>query len=146
MRNADPDQLDHLAGLLDGRGGTRDRLDEAFTRASGLGVSGTLAALRPLRTWLSETAPDLRRRAVIARLEDGDPEAVAKWAGFRAGELKDAGLITLAPDVLVLAAAIAVSEDPGAEAFRRRPNESLHDWADRVRAHGITAAAPELAP
>lgn len=146
MRNANPDQLDELAKLLDGRGGAGDGLDEAFTRASALGVSSKLTPLRPMRTWAAETAPDLRKRAHIARLEDGDPEAGAKWAGFSAGELKDAGLMILAPDVLILAATMGVSEEPGAEFFRRRSNESWHDWVDRVRAHGVVGAMPALKP
>jgi ATP phosphoribosyltransferase regulatory subunit HisZ len=67
---------DGLAKLLDGRGGVQDKLNEAFTRASNLGVSGKLTSLKPPRTWTGDTAPDLRRRSAIARLEDGAP-----WRG-----------------------------------------------------------------
>nr|WSX50420.1 PE-PGRS family protein [Streptomyces sp. NBC_00974] len=145
MRNVNPEQLDELAKLLDGRGGARDGLDEAFTRASALGVSSKLATLRPLRTWAAETAPDLRKRAHIARLEDGDPEAGAKWAGFDAGDVAKAGLIFYAPDVLLLVNAMANSGGPESAVFRRQSNESLDDWVDRLRAHAF-ASIPALAP
>ncbi|MFJ3778440.1 PE-PGRS family protein [Streptomyces sp. NPDC090075] len=146
MRNVNPDDLDRLATLLDGRGGVADRTDEAFTRASRLGVSDRLNALKPLRAWVSDTAPDLRRRATVARLEDGDPEAGLRWAGFNAKDIAEAALYLNAPGVLLLANAIAVSGDPGAETFRHRRGESLDDWVDRLRAHGITTAVPALKP
>ncbi|MFG3291274.1 PE-PGRS family protein [Streptomyces sp. NPDC048179] len=146
MRNVNPDDLDRLATLLDGRGGVADRTDEAFTRASRLGVGDRLNALKPLRAWVSDTAPDLRRRATIARLEDGDPEAGLRWAGFNAKDIAEAALYLNAPGVLLLANAIAVSGDPGAETFRHRRGESLDDWVDRLRAHGITTAVPALKP
>ncbi|MFD9307483.1 PE-PGRS family protein [Streptomyces sp. NPDC060048] len=145
MRNVNPDQLDQLARLLDGRGGAQDNIDEAFTRASSLGVSSKVAALRPMRTWASENAPDLRRRAVIGRLEDGDPEAGAKWAGFDAKDVAKAGLIYAAPDVLLLVNAMASSDGPESAVFRRQSNESLADWVDRLRAHAF-ASIPALAP
>ncbi|MFD9356748.1 PE-PGRS family protein [Streptomyces sp. NPDC060031] len=146
MRNANPDQLDQLADLLTGRGGAEQKIDEAFTRASALGVSSKLAALRPMRTWVSETAPDLRKRATIARLEDGDPQAGLRWAGFGPGEVTDAVAMSAAPDLLVLAAAMGLSDDPGMQFYRRRSNESWHDWVDRVRAHGVVGALPALEP
>lgn len=37
LRVANPEDLEHLAKLLEGRGGVEDRLDEAFTRAARLG-------------------------------------------------------------------------------------------------------------
>ncbi|UYM23038.1 hypothetical protein OIM90_30435 [Streptomyces sp. AD16] len=40
---ANPEDLEYLAKLLDGRDGLADRLDEAFTRAAQLGVTGHLA-------------------------------------------------------------------------------------------------------
>ncbi|MFE1295334.1 PE-PGRS family protein [Streptomyces sp. NPDC058731] len=83
MRMVNPDDLEQLATLFDGRGGIVDKVDEAFIRASRLGVSHKVAALKPLRSWASETAPDLRRRAGIAReerlLERGDRETYSDW-------------------------------------------------------------------
>ncbi|MER7970624.1 hypothetical protein ABTX35_16770 [Streptomyces sp. NPDC096080] len=115
MRTVDPDDLERLAKMLDGRGGVQDGLDEAFSRASRLGVSSKLTALRPLRSWVTETAPDLRKRASIARLEDGDPEAGLRWAGFSAEELKKYEGQGLSPDQLLLANSVAASDDPAAE-------------------------------
>ncbi|WP_240679238.1 hypothetical protein [Streptomyces sp. B29(2018)] len=103
MRTVNPQDLEQLAKLLDGRGGLQERLDEAFTRASNLGVSGQLATLRPLRSWVSDTAPDLRNRAITARLEDGDPEAGLRWAGFSDRELKAYGGAALRAETIVLA-------------------------------------------
>lgn len=87
VRTVNPQDLEQLAKLLDGRGGLQDKLDEAFTRASSLGVTSKLTTLRPLRSWATDTAPDLRKRATFARLEDGDPEAGLRWAGFTDKEL-----------------------------------------------------------
>ncbi|MFR0358965.1 PE-PGRS family protein [Streptomyces sediminimaris] len=145
MRNVNPDDLDQLAKLLDGRGGVQDQLDEAFTRASRLGVSGTLAPVKPLRTWISDTSPDLRRRAAVARLEDGDPAAGLKWAGFDPKDIIKAGVSLKAPGILLIANAMATNGDPHTEAFRRKSRESLDDWVDRMRAHGI-AQIPALKP
>ena len=88
MRNVNPDDLDQLAKLLDGRGGVQDKVDEAFTRASRLGVTSKLTTLKPLSGWVKDTAPDLRKRAVYARLESGDPQAGLMWAGFSAKEIE----------------------------------------------------------
>ncbi|MPY30737.1 PE-PGRS family protein [Streptomyces adustus] len=145
MRNVNPEDLDHLAKLLDGRGGVRDRLDEAFTRAARLGVTADLTSLKPLRTWLPDTASDLRRRAAIARLEDGDLAAGLKWAGFDTEDIARAAFYLKAPGVLLLANALATDDAPGTDAFRRRSGESLDDWVDRMRAHGI-AGIPALKP
>ncbi|MFE5397354.1 PE-PGRS family protein [Streptomyces sp. NPDC056568] len=83
MRTVNPDDLDHLANLLDGRGGLADKLDEAFTRASRLGVTDKLAPIKPMRAWATETPSDLRRRATIARadglLERGHRETYTDW-------------------------------------------------------------------
>ncbi|MFG2968657.1 PE-PGRS family protein [Streptomyces sp. NPDC048288] len=145
MRTVNPDDLDRLAVLLDGRGGVRDNLDEAFTRASRLGVSSHLAHLRPMGAWSGDTARDLRRRATFARLENGDRAAGLRWAGFSPKEISEAGAGLLSPEPLIVAFAMAVSRDPKADFFRRRRNESAHDWADRVRAHAI-AQIPALRP
>lgn len=137
MRTVNPQDLEQLAKLLDGRGGLQERLDEAFTRASNLGVSGQLATLRPLRSWVSDTAPDLRNRAIAARLEDGDPEAGLRWAGFSDRELKAYGGAALRAETIVLTNSVAASGDPGAEAFRRRDRESIDDWLNRLAGHAL---------
>ncbi|MCT9089152.1 PE-PGRS family protein [Streptomyces sp. ASQP_92] len=144
QRTVNPDDLDQLAKLLEGKGGVQDKIDEAFTRAGNLGVSSKLTALRPMRSWVTTTAPDLRKRAALGRLEDGDPQAGAKWAGFDAKDLAKGALIMQAPDVLLLANAIASSDSPD-PAFRRRSRESLDDWVDRLRAHAF-ASIPALRP
>ncbi|MGW2817727.1 PE-PGRS family protein [Streptomyces sp. NPDC001415] len=144
QRTLNPGDLDQLAKLLDGRGGVQDKIDEAFTRASNLGVSSKVSALKPMRSWVTTTAPDLRRRAAIGRLEDGDPEAGAKWAGFDAKDLAKGVLIYKAPDVLLLANAVASSDNPD-PAFQRKSRESLDDWVDRLRAHAF-ASIPALKP
>ncbi|MFJ9421561.1 PE-PGRS family protein [Streptomyces sp. NPDC101249] len=83
MRTVNPDDLERLADLMDGRGGLASKLDEAFSRAASLGVTDRLASLRPMRTWIAETAPDLRKRAAIARddqvFERGDRETYSEW-------------------------------------------------------------------
>ncbi|MER5598529.1 PE-PGRS family protein [Streptomyces sp. NPDC002265] len=145
MRVVNPADLDQLARLLDGRRGLSGQLDEAFTRASRLGVGHQLAAVRPMHAWTSDNAPDIRRRAAFARLESGDPTAGLQWAGFTTKELAEAAAGLLSPEPLIIAYAMATSGDPKAESFRRRPNESAHDWADRVRAHAI-AQIPMLTP
>ncbi|PSJ27018.1 PE-PGRS family protein [Streptosporangium nondiastaticum] len=145
MRNVNPDHLDQLARLFDERGGLRDKLDEAFTRAQGLGVSDKLPSLTPMRSWTTDTPPDLRRRAAVARLESGDPTAGLKWAGFSAEDIAKAGVAYLAPDILLIANAMATSDSVRGHAFRREKNESLDDWIDRMRAHEI-ARIPGLEP
>ena len=83
MRNVNPDDLDRLAKLLDGKGGVTEKLTEAFTHASSLGVSGKLAALKPMQTWVTETPPDIRKRATAARadtlFERGHRETYSDW-------------------------------------------------------------------
>ncbi|MGZ3117091.1 PE-PGRS family protein [Streptomyces sp. H62] len=83
MRTVNPDDLDHLAKLLDGRGGLADKLDEAFRRASSLGVSDKLAPIRPMRAWVVETPTDLRRRAQLVRADElferGPRETYSEW-------------------------------------------------------------------
>lgn len=91
-RLVNPQDLEQLAKLLDGRGGMADKLDEAFTRASSLGVTGKLSSLRPMRTWVSDTGPELRKKAAYARLEDGDPLAGLLLAGFTPEQLKNKNL------------------------------------------------------
>jgi hypothetical protein len=145
MRTVNPDDLEQLAKLLDGRGGLQDKLDESFTRASRLGVSSKLTSLKPLRSWVSDTAPDLRKRATFARLESGDPNAGLLWAGFSAKDLEKYKSEGVGPDVLLLANSVAASNDPNADQFKRQPDESLSDWIERLEAHAI-AKIPGLQP
>ncbi len=145
MRSANPDDLDQLAKLLDGRGGVQDKLDEAFTRALQLGVTSKLTSLKPLRSWVTDAGPDLRKRAIIVRLESGDPQAGLRWAGFSPQDLEKYKKEGLSPDVLLLANSVAASDDPKADTFKRRVNESLSDYVDRLKAHAI-AQIPGLAP
>lgn len=83
MRNVNPDDLDQLAKLFDTKGGVADKLNEAFSRASTLSVSDKLATLKPMRTWVTDTPPDMRKRATSAReenlLERGDRETYSDW-------------------------------------------------------------------
>ncbi|MFJ4436244.1 PE-PGRS family protein [Streptomyces sp. NPDC088923] len=144
MRNVNPSDLEQLAKLIDGRGGLSDRLEAAFTRAAGLEVQATLAPLKPLRRWTQDTAPDLRNRAAFARLEDGDPEAGLRWAGFSTADLeKFTGVID--PETLLLVNSVAASDSPEAKPFERQSNESLEDWIDRIKAHAI-GKIPGLQP
>ncbi|NKI44323.1 mucin-2 [Streptomyces physcomitrii] len=134
MRTVNPEQLEELAKLLDGRGGTKDKLDEAFTRARNLDVSDKLTTLKPIRSWLTDTAPDLRKRAAIARAENGDPLGGLLWAGFSKG---DAGRLALHPDIALLAMAGAASGDRDFEWLKREKNESFSQWATRVRGEAV---------
>ncbi|MBB5934683.1 PE-PGRS family protein [Streptomyces zagrosensis] len=144
MRNVNPGDLEQLAKLIDGTGGLADQLKEAFTRAATLNVTGELAALKPLNNWVTDTAPDLRKRAAFARLEDGDPEAGVLAAGFTPEDLKNyEGPI--APGTLLLASSVAKSDDPKADEFQRQPEESLTDWVARLEAH-VMSKIPGLMP
>ncbi|MGW2821662.1 PE-PGRS family protein [Streptomyces sp. NPDC001443] len=138
MRTVNPDDLEQLAKLLDGRGGIQDKLDEAFTRASRLGVSSKLTALKPLRAWATDAAPDLRKRAAYARLENGDSEAGLYWAGFSAEEIRKHKGQGLDPDQLLLANSVAASDDPAAESLRRGDDESIDAWIERLEATAFT--------
>ncbi|MDQ0930245.1 PE-PGRS family protein [Streptomyces turgidiscabies] len=148
MRTVNPDDLDQLAKLLDGRGGVQDKLDEAFTRAAQLGVTSKLTSLKPLRSWTTEVGPDLRKRASIARLESGDPEAGMRWAGFSPQDIEKylkEHKEGLPPDEILLANSVAASNDPNAGAFKRKSNESLNDWISRIETHAL-AQIPGLEP
>ncbi|MFI6371579.1 mucin-2 [Streptomyces sp. NPDC050546] len=129
-RMANPDDMEHLAKLLDGRGNLRDKLDEAFTRASRLGVGDKLGPIKPMRSWTDDTAVGLRRRAAILRAENGDPRAAALYAGFRPEDLK-AG--ELPPDAMLIAnAAIANDDKFDAAWLQRKPGETYQDWLQRI--------------
>ncbi|WP_406137903.1 PE-PGRS family protein [Streptomyces sp. NBC_01089] len=145
MRRVNPDDLEQLAKLLDGRGSVQDKIDEAFARASRLGVSGKLTALKPLRSWVADTAPDLRRRAGIARLESGDPEAGVRWAGFSAEDIRQYKGQGLSPDQLLLANSVAASDVPATKSLRRRGDESIDAWIERLESTALTKI-PGLEP
>ncbi|MFF8399447.1 hypothetical protein [Streptomyces sp. NPDC016172] len=134
-RVVNPQDLEQLAKLLDGRGGVGDKLDEAFTRASALGVSGKLTAIRPMHSWLSETAPELRRKAAYARLEDGDPLAGLLLAGFTPEQLKNKDL---PPDVLLVANATASDGEVDDGWLKKKDGETLDDWLVRVQGDAVT--------
>lgn len=135
-RMANPSDLEHLAKLLDGRGGgMRAKLDEAFTRASQLGVRDRLSPLKPMMTWTDDTAVDLRRRAAVLRAENGDPKAAALYAGFKPEELKGVGL---SPEAMLIAnASIANGDqfDPGW--LKRKPGETYQDWLQRIPSDAV---------
>ncbi|MFF9487129.1 PE-PGRS family protein [Streptomyces sp. NPDC014676] len=145
FRGADPEDLEQLAKLLDGRGGVEDRLDEAFTRAARLGVSGQLAPLGPMRSWTRDEAKDLRRRATLLRLENGDPTAGLLWAGFTAQDLEKYQGEGITPETFLLVNSVAASDDPNAESLRRRPGEKLGDYVARLEAHALSTI-PGLEP
>lgn len=145
MRNANPEDLEQLAKLIDGRDGVGEKFKEAFTRASGLGVSSKLAALKPINTWVTDNGPDLRKRAILLRLDSGDPEAGLRWAGFTEEELKKYAGDDLTPDLLLLANSVAASDDPNAKGFARQDGEAVTDWINRIKAHAI-AKIPGLQP
>jgi hypothetical protein len=129
-RMANPDDLEHLAKLFDGRGNLRDRLDEAFTRASNLGVRDKLSPLKPMMGWTDDTAVDLRRRAAILRAENGDPKAAALYAGFKPEELKGE---SLPPEAMLIANASVANGDKFDSAWlKRKPGETYQDWLQRI--------------
>ncbi|MEV6009862.1 PE-PGRS family protein [Streptomyces sp. NPDC051976] len=143
-----PDDLEQLASLLDGRDAAslRNRTDAAFRKAATLGVTPTLAGLRPLTTWATDTAPDLRRRAARVRMTNGDLAGGFLWAGFTPRELAQyRGTTAFTPESLLLANSVAASEDPRARTFHRRPDESLDDWLTRLQSQALTSL-PALHP
>ncbi|WP_431043780.1 PE-PGRS family protein [Streptomyces sp. P1-3] len=137
-RHINPGDVEQLAKLLDGRGGLGDQLSEAFTRARNLGVSDKLSTLKPMTTWVTQTAPDLRKRAAIARLEDGDPMAGLLWAGFTPEELKAYKGQPPGGEVLILANSVAASDDPAAYEFHRKDGESFDEYVKRLTGHALT--------
>ncbi|MGW1727391.1 mucin-2 [Streptomyces sp. NPDC002306] len=130
IRMGNPSDLEHLAKLLDGRGNLRDRLEEAFTRASHLGVRDKLSSLQPMVRWTDDTSVDLRRRAAILRAENGDPRAAALYAGFKPEDLKGA---TLPPEAMLIAnASVAGGDRFDAGWLKRKPGETYQDWLQRI--------------
>ncbi|MEV0125026.1 PE-PGRS family protein [Streptomyces sp. NPDC050703] len=144
-RGANAEDLEQLAKLVDGRGGLEERLGEAFTRAAQLGVTGHLSPLKPLRTWSRSQGPDLRKRAALLRLENGDPMAGLLWAGFTAKDLEQYDGKGIKPETLLLANSVAASDDPNAQDLSRRPGEKLGDYVARLEAHAL-AKIPGLEP
>lgn len=74
MRQANPDDLDRLATLLeadDGQSGAAFELNRILTKAGQLGASAQVASLRPLQSWLVDAAADLRGRAESLRADPG---------------------------------------------------------------------------
>jgi hypothetical protein len=129
-RMANPDDIEHLAKLLDGKGNLRDRLDEAFTRASNLGVRDKLGRLKPMMSWTDDTAIDLRRRAAILRAENGDPKAAALYAGFKPEDLKGGNL---PPEAMLIAnASVANGGKFDSAWLKRKPGETYQDWLQRI--------------
>ncbi|GGL00834.1 hypothetical protein [Streptomyces flaveus] len=141
-RVINPQDLEHLAKLLDGRGGLEDKIAEAFTRASTLGVSGKLGPIKPMRTWVATTAPDMRRRASLIRAASGDPFGGLMWAGFSSEELKGK---KIPPETLLVANA-AVTDGGDTGWLDRKDGESLDDWIVRIQgdAVGKIAGNPEF--
>ncbi|MEU6681997.1 hypothetical protein [Streptomyces sp. NPDC046832] len=134
-RMVNPQDLEQLAKLLDGRGGVEDKLGEAFTRASALGVSGKLAPIRPMHSWVADTAPELRRKAAYARLENGDPLAGLLLAGFTPEQLKNKDL---PPDILLVANAAASDKETDDGWLKKKDGETLDDWLVRVQGDAVT--------
>ncbi|MFD9307495.1 mucin-2 [Streptomyces sp. NPDC060048] len=134
MRKANPEDLEQLAKLLDGRGGSKDQIAEAFTRASSLGVTAKLGPLRPVQTWTAETAPDLRKRAGILKAENGDPTGGFLWAGFSA---EDAALLALNPQLAILAGAASLADDGSFDWVKRQKNETYSDWQNRMKSDAV---------
>ncbi|MEU6108988.1 PE-PGRS family protein [Streptomyces albidoflavus] len=136
LRMANPEDLEYLAKLLDGRDGLADRLDEAFTRAAQLGVTGHLAPLKPLRPWTRDQAKDLRMRALRLRLEHGDPTAGLLLVGATPKELEKYGP-KITPETFLLANSVAASDAPEAKKLTRRKGEMFGDWIARLEAHAL---------
>ncbi|MFH9072237.1 hypothetical protein [Streptomyces alboflavus] len=135
MRVAKPSDLEHLAKLFDGRGHLQDRLDDAFTWASQLGVREKLGPIKPMVPWVTKTAPDLRKRAAIMRAGDGDPRAAALYAGFTPEQLKGAQL----PANVMLIANASVTDpeefDPGW--LKKQQGETLSEWITRIKGDSV---------
>jgi hypothetical protein len=132
--NVNPDQMEELARRLDGEtgdGGTGADLSGMFTRAATLDATSEMAPLRPLQTWLSDTAPNLRARAGYARLSDGDPTAGLRLAGFTTEDIAafDGEVPT---DALVMANSLAANGNADDESFQRGHREKIDEWLARI--------------
>ncbi|BBB00102.1 hypothetical protein RVR_7004 [Actinacidiphila reveromycinica] len=147
MRQVNPDDLEQLAQLLDGKGPTSlgSRTEAAFRSAAALDVTSHLSSLRPLTGWAHSTGPDLRRRAALVRMDSGDLTGAFLWAGFTAQDLARYTGDKISPELELIATSVAASGDPKAMQFQRRPDENLDDWIDRLKAQALTAM-PGLQP
>jgi hypothetical protein len=137
IRSVNPDDLEELARLLDGGsggGGLEGALSDIFTRATGLNASDEVSALRPIQTWASETAPDLRRRAGYARLDEGDPTAGLLLAGFTPEELANYGEEVSLDDLITLNA-LAANGNAEDDVFTRQHREEIDEYLARIAAH-----------
>ncbi|MER5299050.1 MULTISPECIES: mucin-2 [Streptomyces] len=135
LRLAKPADLEQLAKLIEGKGNLQDRLDEAFTRASTLGVRDKLAPINPMTSWVTKTGPDLRRRAAIIRAGDGDPLAAALYAGWTPEQLKDANL---PPDIMLIAnASVANGSKFDPSWLKKQDGETLSDWITRIKGDAV---------
>ncbi|MER5372324.1 hypothetical protein [Streptomyces sp. NPDC002553] len=132
-RTVNPEDMEQLAKLLDGFGGLEERITEAFNRASALGTTDLLSPIKPMRTWVHDSAPEMRRRAGLVRLDSGDPMAGILWAGFSPEELKGK---TLPPETLLVAnATVSGGEETGW--LSRKDGESLDDWLVRIQGDAV---------
>ncbi|WP_433891652.1 PE-PGRS family protein [Streptomyces sp. CA-111067] len=147
MRSVNPVDLEQLATLLDGKdpASLKNGTDSVFRKAATLGVTAKLGALRPMESWVTDTGPDLRRRAATIRMDNGDLSGGLLWAGFTPDELSKLKAGAVTPEDLLLANSVASSDDPKASAFHRKPDESLNDWLDRLKATALTSI-PGLQP
>jgi hypothetical protein len=147
MRSVNPVDLEQLATLLDGKdpASLKNGTDSVFRKAATLGVTAKLGALRPMESWVTDTGPDLRRRAATIRMDNGDLSGGLLWAGFTPDELKNLKPDALSPEDLLMANSVASSDDPKAASFHRKPDESLNDWLDRLKATALTSI-PGLQP
>ncbi|QKV69239.1 PE-PGRS family protein [Streptomyces harbinensis] len=145
MRQVNPDDLEQLARLLDGDDSLDSKLSGVLTRASTLGVSGELQRIDGLQSWVSETGPDLRRRAGLARLDEGDPTAGLRIAGFTDEEI--AAFDGPVPvDALLMANSMAAEGDgEDGSVFERQHREKIDDYLMRIMAHGA-AQLPGMEP
>ncbi len=135
--NANPDHLEELARRLDGNsgeGGVGGDLTSMFTRASGLDASDTMASLRPLQTWVTDTGPDLRNRAGYARLDEGDPTAGLRLAGFSTEDIANFDGEVPA-DALIMANSLAANGNGDDDPFQRQHREEIDEYLARIAGH-----------
>ncbi|MFI6811457.1 hypothetical protein ACIBG7_03565 [Nonomuraea sp. NPDC050328] len=142
-RGFKPDQLERLAGMM---GRLSTSADEAFKRASSLGVTPQMSALRELPGWAKKQDPDLRKRAALLRLQTGDPFAGLAWAGFSPLEISANG-DKLDPTTLVYVNTVAAwAAENGRSDLSRRHGEGIDDYLKRLEAAAIAKVIPALEP
>jgi hypothetical protein len=135
--NANPEHLEELARRLDGNtgdGGAGGDLSSMFTRASNLNASDAMSSLQPLQTWVTDTAPDLRNRAGYVRLDEGDPTAGLRLAGFSTEDI--AGFDGDVPaGALVMANTLAANGNGDDDVFQRQHREEIDEYLARIAGH-----------